>query len=168
MKFTSVLEKFHGNLWGHHIIVPDEFYQPFAKTDRRVVCKINDLTEFQCALMPKGDGQYFININKELRKKLRINVGEKVAVEIRKDESEYGLPMPEEMQELLNMDEEGNHYFHQLTKGKQRSLLHLVGKPKNTDTRLKKAVVILDYLKQVEGKLDFKELNIAFKEANQR
>ncbi|MFT6358644.1 MAG: bifunctional DNA-binding transcriptional regulator [Saprospiraceae bacterium] len=168
MQFTSVLEKFEGNLWGHHILVPDGIYQPYAATDRRVVCRINDLKEFQCALMSKGDGQYFINLNKKLRKKLDINIGEAVTVELRKDESEYGLPMPEEMQELLNLDDEGNHYFHQLTKGKQRTLLHLVGKPKNTDIRLRKAVAVLEYLKEVEGKLDFKELNIAIKESNQR
>lgn len=168
MQFTSILEKFDGNLWGHHIIVPDEIYQPFAKTDRRVICKLNDLKEFHCALMPKGDGQYFININKELRKQLALNIGEEVRVELQKDESEYGMPMPEEMQELLNLDDAGNAYFHQLTRGKQRSLLHIVGKPKTSDTRLKKAVVIIDYLKEVKGKLDFKELQIAFKNANQR
>lgn len=168
MQFTSILAKFEGNLWGHHIIVPDEIFQVFADTDKRVVCKLNNLKEIQCALMPKGDGQYFINLNKELRKKLGINVGEEVRVEIRKDESEYGMPMPEEMQELLNLDDEGNHYFHQLTRGKQRSLLHIIGKPKTSNTRLKKAVVIIDYLKEVEGKLDFKELQLAFKMANQR
>ena len=167
MQFTSIIEKFDGNLWGHHIIIPDEFYQPFADTDKRVVCKVNDSKEFQCALMPKGNGQYFINLNKELRQKIGVNTGEEVRVQLRKDKSEYGLPMPEEMQELLNMDEEGNHYFHTLTKGKQRTLLHLIGKPKHSDTRLKKAVVILEYLKEVEGKLDFKELNLAIKEANQ-
>lgn len=168
MQFTSILEKFDGNLWGHHIIVPDENYQHFAKTDKRVICKINDLVEFHCALMPKGDGQYFINLNKEIRKKLGVNIGEKVTVNLRKDESEYGMPMPEELQGLLLIDDEGNHYFQQLTKGKQRTLIHLVGKMKHTDTRLKKAVVIVDYLKEVEGKLDFKELNMAFKMANQR
>ncbi|MFK7984322.1 MAG: hypothetical protein AB8G86_30390 [Saprospiraceae bacterium] len=66
------------------------------------------------------------------------------------------------------IDEVGSTFFHQLTPGKQRSLLHLIGKPKNSAIRLKKAVVVLDFLKTNNGKLDFKLLNIAFKESNQR
>lgn len=168
MSFTTVLAVFQDQLWGHHIPIPDEIFQEYADTDKRVFCRINDLPEFQCALMPQGNGAYFINVNKEIRKKLGVNVGESVRVELRKDDTEYGLPMPEELQELLNMDDEGSHYFSLLTKGKQRTLLHLISKPKQSDTRLKKAITIIEYLKQVKGKLDFKELNIAFKEANQR
>ena len=72
--------------------------------------------------------------------------------------------MPEEMEVLLAQDEEADRYFHQLTPGKQRSLLHIIGKPKTEATRLKKAIVITEYLKTNRGKLDFKELNLAFKE----
>ena len=69
---------------------------------------------------------------------------------------------------LLLVDEGGSHFFHQLTAGKQRSLLHVIGKPKSSAIRLKKAVIVLDFLKINNGKLDFKLLNIAFKESNQR
>lgn len=166
--FKTSLEKFEGQLWGHHIPVPDDIYQHFKDSDRRVICQLNDLPPFQCALMPAGNGSFFINVNKELRKKLQLNVGEKISANIKKDNSKYGLPMPEEMEELMFLDDEGAEYFHQLTPGKQRSLLHLIGKPKSSEIRLKKAVVVLDYLKLVKGKLDFKELNQAFKDANRK
>jgi len=72
------------------------------------------------------------------------------------------------MEELLLQDEDGNKVFHRLTPGKQRSLLHIIAKPKSENIRIKKAVAILEYLKSVNGKLDFKELNLAIKNANNR
>jgi len=56
--------------------------------------------------------------------------------------------------------------FHNLSAGKQRTLLHLIGKPKSEEIRINKAMVVNEYLKEVNGRLDFKELNQAFKDAN--
>jgi uncharacterized protein YdeI (YjbR/CyaY-like superfamily) len=72
--------------------------------------------------------------------------------------------MPEEMLELLQIDNDGNKIFPDLTPGKQRSLLFIIGKPKNSDTRLRKALITIDYLKSVNGKLDFKELHAFYKD----
>ena len=170
MKFKAEVFNFYDSaLWAGHIPVPKKIADKFiSKTNKRVVCKLNDEFEFQCALMPKGDGAYFININSEIRKKLKLNIGSSVQVELKKDESKYGLPMPEEFDELLKIDDELNEVFHKLTPGKQRSLLHIIGKPKTSETRLNKAIVISEYLKQVNGKIDFKQLQQAFKDYNQR
>ena len=70
------------------------------------------------------------------------------------------------MEVLLEQDEEGSKLFHALTPGKQRSLLHVIGIPKSTDIRLRKAIITLNYLKSVNGKLDFKEYNQAQKDWN--
>lgn len=163
MEFVSKLERFDSDLWHFHIIVPRDVALHFIDNDRRVVCQINDYPSFQCALMPQKTGDFFININKERRKKMGVVVGEPLTVVLTKDESPYGIPVPEEFEALIEIDELGNKLFHALTPGKQRSLLHLIGKPKKSDTRLRKAIVIIDYLKSTNGKLDFKELNAAFK-----
>ncbi len=165
-KFVSIVENFHSDLWGHHILVPLDIsaYINDQKI-KRLICTINECETFQCALMPKGDGRYFINLNKERRNRLKLTEGQKVKISLEVDHSKYGLPMPIEMKELMQLDHEGDHYFHSLTAGKQRSLLYLVGKPKQSETRLQKAWVILEYLKTTQGRLDFKELNQAFKEA---
>ena len=108
---------------------------------------------------------YFININKAIRDKLKLREGMPVEAALRKDNSEYGLPMPEELAELLAQDEEGDQYFHALSAGKQRTLLYIVGQPKTSDTRLRRALVVVDFLKVHSGKLDFKALYLALKEA---
>ena len=167
MEFTALLDNFNSPLWGHHIVVPAALAAPFIDgNDRRVVCTLNGSVAFQCALMPKGDGNFFININKKLRDKLKLHEGAQVAVELSKDESEYGLPMPEELAELLAQDEAGNRLFHALPPGKQRNLLYIAGSPKTSDTRLKRSIVLVEHLKSHDGKIDFKRLNEDLKAAN--
>ncbi|MEM1121129.1 MAG: DUF1905 domain-containing protein [Bacteroidota bacterium] len=168
--FITHLERKPSSLsWNYTIDVPLNIAEPFIEKDnRRVICTLNEQHEFHAALMPNGNGGFFITINSDVRKKLKIGEEAELNVQLRKDRSKYGIHLPEEMEELLLMDEEGSAFFHQLTPGKQRSLLHIVGKPKSSDIRLKKAVVVLDHLKTNNGKLDFKVLNVAFKEANRR
>ncbi len=166
MKFESILEDFNSALWGHHFIVPTEVAEKFIDGDnRRVLCTINGQHEYQCALMPDKKRGFFINVNKEIRTKLKIKVGDNCNLSLKKDNSKYGLPVPEEFIELLKQDPEGEKVFHSLTMGKQRSLIYIIAKPKRSETRLTKAVVIIDYLKENNGALDFKALNQAFKEA---
>ncbi len=152
-------------MWDYRIPIPLDISKTFLEkyTDRRVVCTINETLKHHCALMPGGDGTYYIMLNKEIRKKLRLKVGESIQVRIEKDTSEYGMPMPEEFQEVLWSDEEGSQLFHDLTPGKQRSLIHIVGKVKSSDIRINKALVILEHLKRQGGKLDFKQLMEDFK-----
>lgn len=159
--FISIMEKFDSNLWGFHFCVSAEIGNQFVTegNDRRVVCTLNDKEEFQCALMPKGDGNFFINVNKKLRDALKLAIGSQVSVLLKKDESEYGLPMPEELQELLLQDEEGNKLFHSLTIGKQRTLLYIVGSVKDTGKRISRALAIVNHLKANRGKIVYKKLN---------
>lgn len=163
----TTLQNFHSTLWNFHIVVTNEQAKPFLDgNDRRVVCTLNGSLEIQCALMPKGDGHFFININKKIREKLKLQEGSPVEVSLRKDESEYGLPMPEELAELLSQDAEGNGYFQALTPGKQRNLLYIAGQPKTSDVRLKRSLVLIEHLKAHLGKIDFKQLQRDLKDAN--
>ncbi len=167
MQFTTTLSKFDSPLWGFHIKVPEQVSEHFLSLDnKRVRCSLNGTAPFPCALMPSGEGYYFININKELRETLRLQPGSPISVSLEKDDSKYGLPMPEEMEELLLQDPIGDQLFHALSPGKQRSLLYIVGKPKRPETRLKKALVVVGHLKANQGKIDYKRLNEDMKAAN--
>ncbi len=157
--FTSRLDRFDSDLWHFHLMIPQDISNYFINQKiKRLKCTLDGHETFQCAQIPKGGNEYFININKERRKKLKILVGDKVQVELEEDKSKYGLPMPEELDELLKMDDEGSRLFHALTPGKQRNLLFIAGKPKMSDTRLTKALIIVDYLKRTGGKINFRDL----------
>ncbi len=165
MEFKSVLDKFEGNLWSYHVIIPAEMALEYIlnENDRRVICTLNDKITFQCALMHKGNGDYFINVNKKIREALNLNLGNEVAIKLQKDHSEYGLPMPEEFKETLLQDEEGDKLFHSLSQGKQRTLIYIAGSVKDTQKRINRAIVILTHLKITKGKINFKQLNEMFK-----
>ena len=165
MQFKAHIGKFSGDLWGHHLIVPTEVAEQFVDgNNRRVILQIQNGKPFQCALMHKGDGSFFINLNKEIRKKLGLAAGMEVEATLQKDESRYGIPMPEEMLAAMEIDPEGTDFFHALTLGKQRSLLYVIGKPKSTDIRIRKALIVLEHLREQRGKLDYKILNQDFKD----
>ena len=169
VNFKSILEEMpQSNVYNRHVKVPEGVTKDwFEKSEaKRILCTINHNETYSCALMPYGNGQSFINVNRNLCKKLGIEIGSELDIQIIKDEGKYGIPIPEEMEVLLEQDEEGSKLFHALTPGKQRSLLHVIGIPKSTDIRLRKAIITLNYLKSVNGKLDFKEYNQAQKDWN--
>jgi hypothetical protein len=166
LHFNAVLVESTNKLWGCHFPVPQVVAETLIaqREDRRVVCNLNEKIEYQCALLPRGDGTFLITVNKKTQTKMGLKIGSKVSVSLRKDESEYGLPMPEELAELLAQDEEGSRLLHALTPGKLRTLLYIVGQPKNSDTRLQRALVVVEHLKKQRGKIDYKQLNTEMKE----
>ena len=159
ISFEAMLEKLADEFGWHYVAVSrqvsDEF--GFKGNSRRVVATLNGTVTFQCALMPK-DGNFFILVNKKHRDRLGIVVGDKVRVELVKDESKYGLPMPEELREVLDQDPEGDRLFHALTAGKQRTMLYYIGKWKDVDRRIHYALTVVEHLKRNDGKIVFKEL----------
>src|SRR5688500_14631827 len=115
IEFEAVLDKFSPESGWHFIGVSREIADrfQFPKGSRRVVCTLNGTESFPCALMPYN-GAFFLMVNKRIRTRLGIGPGDPVSVELAKDESKYGLPMPEELQEVLNQDPEGEKYFQSL------------------------------------------------------
>jgi hypothetical protein len=161
LHFNSIIENSANKLWSSHFGVPEAIAAVFlSEGSQRVVCTLNETHQYQCALLPFGEGRRVITINKATLKKLRLDVGASINVALEKDNSEYGLPMPEEMAELLAQDTEGNDYFQALTDGKKRTLLYLIAKPKSSDRRITAAISIVEHLKFNKGKIDFKTLKI--------
>lgn len=170
MPFPATFFNFYDSaVWHVHLRIPQNEALPLldGPAGRRVWCTIGDAPAFQCALMPTGDGDSFITINKALRQKYGWQEGDEVQVILKPDNSKYGMPVPEEFTALLAEDPEGDAHFHALTKGKQRALLYQIAKPKRAATRLDRAVGIFEYLKNTGGRLDFKELNSFLKERRQ-
>ena len=166
--FQTTLENFHTKLWSYHILVPDNIANQYMEGEnRRVICTFTGEIRVRSALMASKNG-WFVLVNHNIRKQLGAEEGDQLTVKIEKDTSEYGHPMPESFSVLLDQDEAGANLFKGLTMGKQRSLIYIVGKVKNIDSQLNKGLAILDHLKEVKGKLDFKKMNEKIKEYNSR
>ncbi len=144
----------------HYLTVSAEIAERF-ETDgktRRVICTLNELHSFQCALMP-NKGTFTVAVSKAFRQKLGLEEGQTVSVRLEKDTSKYGMPMPEEFEEVLRQDPEGDRIFHALTAGMQRSLLYMIANPRDIDRRIHLGLIVLQHLKENGGKIDIERLH---------
>jgi hypothetical protein len=171
MKFNGQICSFDDNAlyWELHIPIPESVFQQLhaEAKDKRVICTLKNEYTFHCAMLPKVTFHYIL-LNREVCKKLNLHLNDDIEVVLVKDESKYGMPLSEEMQEVFFSDPEGSELFHQLTPGKQRTLIHVVNKYKSSQLRIEKSFVILDHLKNRKGVLDFKGLNEDFKNLKNR
>jgi hypothetical protein len=158
-EFKAILTKSPVETGWHFIPVGAKVGKRVEKEfgSRRVVCTINGSETFQCALIPWGE-IFTIIVNKKKRDRLKIAAGDTIEVLLARDESKYGLPMPDELQEVLNQDPDGDRLFHGLTAGKQRSILYFIGNIKDIDKRIHNALIFIEHLKKNEGKIDSERL----------
>lgn len=164
--FKEKLESFDFNHWSFHVPVPDEISSQFLQNNnRRVLVSINQQGPWHMALM-KAKAYWYILVNQQIRNNLKLETGDLLSIEMERDESEFGHELPEEFQILMDQDEEGTSYFRSLTPGKQRSLVYLVTKVKNSESRMKKSLAIMHHLRLAKGKLDFRQLNDLIKYYN--
>lgn len=159
VKYKTKLDRFSMESGWHFIPVSKEVVDrfKFEGKSKRAVCTLNDTETIQCGLMPH-DGNFFILVNKAIRTRLQIEAGDQVTVELVKDESKYGLPMPAEFREVLDQDPFGDKLFHALTPGKQRSMLYYIGKIKDIDKCIHASLIFIDHLKENDGNIDNKKL----------
>jgi len=131
INFKSIVSQFESSpLWGWHFLVPDDIASMFVDgKDRRVVCTINDILKLHCALMPSKD-TWFVMMNQPNIKKLNVALHGEINVAMQKDTSDYGMTMADEFREVLDQELSADKYFHALTPGKQRTLLHIVNSVK--------------------------------------
>ena len=95
-----------------------------------------------------GDGYYLLlSVDKQAAYSLR--EGDAVEVQLLPDESDYGMPVPEEWGAMLDADPALSDAFAALTPGRQRRILYVVGKPKGAATRARKAEGAAAYLREV-------------------
>jgi Domain of unknown function (DUF1905) len=166
MIFTAKISRFEESdvFWTSIIIIPDEVYQQMIKvtTEKRIICTINKSITFHCAMIPKKPFHY-IMLSKEKIKTLKLDIHDEILVEIIPDESEFGMEISEEFQEVLFSDPEGNLLFDKLTSGRKRSILYLISKTKNSHLKIEKSFVVLEHLKRNKGKFDLVLFNEDYK-----
>ncbi len=163
-RFNGVLERSTNRLWGAHVRVPDKIAKTFAgMRERRIVCSIAGSEELHRALLPVGKGVYAVAVNKPLREKLGLEIGDTVTIQLRKDTSAFGMPFPEELGEAFRQDPNSAKLFRKLTMGKQRALLYIVSSGRTPLRRAERAVVILRHLAANGGAVNYRQLNAQLK-----
>lgn len=98
--------------------------------------------------MVLGEGKSYITISKARMKELDVSLEDEITIELKKDNSQFGMDVPVEFQEVLAQDSEANSRFSQLTKGTQRATIYLVNQLKTSEKRIEKSIFLLENLKK--------------------
>ena len=168
MKFTSQLSKEDGSDIYHWFFpIENEIAETFIEgVDKRVICSVNSQVTYHCAIHANGASGYRIMLNKSQCYKLLVR-GEIINIELGKDRSEYGVPIGDELREVLDQNPDADKIFHALTKGRQRTLIYWTNNVKSTDIKIRRSLVMTDHLVHQNGNTDCKLLNVEMKAANQ-
>ena len=119
--YKSKIYKLEHLVGMHYFQVPPYIIDKLgSKFKMRLLCTINNKLTFQRGLVALGNGSGYISINMSRLKKLGLKFKDTVTISLKKDESEYGMTLSDELKELLEQDEEGLRRFKLLTLGKQR------------------------------------------------
>lgn len=164
VRFRSHLELTDSDPPWHILRVPRAKVANFAFKGnlRRVICSLNGTAEFNCSLFP-SKGDYFLTLSKKLRKELGVAVGDVISVELSKDESKFGMPMPEEFAEVLKQDSEGAKLFNAMNPGDQRLMLKLVVFVKDVDRRIARSLAGIELLRHSGGKFEYDKQHLAMR-----
>lgn len=162
--FTAKLTNLETALYKHGIFIPDDLVDIYLnQNSKRVVLTFPNGVKHQGALMPKGNNVWFITISKALQKETGYTIGDEFTLQIETDPSKYGMPVPKEFEELLAQDPAGKAIFEGMAMSHQRNLIRIINQFKSSQKRIEKSIIIVDYVVQNNGKIDYKAFHQALK-----
>ncbi|MES2800524.1 MAG: DUF1905 domain-containing protein [Bacteroidota bacterium] len=130
-----------------------------GKFNKRVIIKVNQQVEWQGGIVALSDGDGYITISKERMKKLHLETGDEVELQLRTDNSEFGHEFPAELSELFLQEPTIEQRFRAMSLGKQRTLIYYINQPKSSEKRAERAILYMNNLMQLAvGKESFKEI----------
>lgn len=142
--------------------LPEKHITPFVEANgkrAKITASANQKSiQFYAHLKKEATGDYRIFFSKAKRDELGIGIGEMVTFQLFKDESKYGVEVPEALDAVLLSDYDAFEIFEKLTPGKQRSIIYFIKRIKNVQTQVDKSILMTENLKRgiTEPKLLFK------------
>ena len=105
--FSAQIERFDVDAAWHFLAIPAEHVADVREAgDGRYVITVNDAVTWHCGLLPTGDGRWFVAVSKAKIKAAQTTFGGWVHVDLAVDKSKYGMPIPEDLQDMLDDDPE--------------------------------------------------------------
>ena len=104
-----------------------------------------DGAHFRSSLMPAGDGDVFVAVNKELREKIGKGNGEVVEMTVGRDTSVVDS-IPADLKKALSQNAKAETYFRKMAPSHRKAYVQWIEQAKKAETResrLKKAIHML-------------------------
>jgi hypothetical protein len=126
------------------IYIPDKIADSLPRERLRTKGTINGAS-FSLAIQYRKNGPSFFIVSAPLRKVAKIKAGDTVEVKFKVVSDKVELP--EELEAVLAQDDEGMKVWKTFKPGKQRSLSYYVNSAKNIDTRVTRALQLVEKMK---------------------
>ncbi|MCB0712823.1 MAG: YdeI/OmpD-associated family protein [Ignavibacteriae bacterium] len=147
VQFSTPLERLEDGMKHHVLVIPEEVADTFEKKKvKRVVVKIEG-GEYRRAIQGKKDGRRIVVLGQHILKECNLRVGEVVRVTIRGDDDPNYVDTGEELAEVLAQDDAARARWETFTVGMQRSLALYVTQAKRSDTRIKRALELVEKIR---------------------
>jgi len=135
----------------HSFQVPDDIAGIFRdKGHDRVKVRVRfegQEVSYHAALKPTK-GVFSVMLNKPNQKYLGLFPNDYFEVQLFEDTTKYGVDLPEEFTAVLESDPEAQEIFDTLSIGKQRGLIYMILRYKNSQTRIDKTLHLCENLKR--------------------
>jgi hypothetical protein len=136
------LEKFPGKGGWTFCRLPDVAPDPHAHFGWiKVKGTIDDFEIRQYHLMPMGNGELFLPVRAEIRKKLKKGEGDTVKVVLYRDHEDVFIP--EELQDCLRDDPDAENAFNMQPPDKQREIVTFIYALKNEQYRAERIASLM-------------------------
>lgn len=114
--------------------------------NQRLIIRLDDTIEWQAGVLALGGGEGLITVQQKRLKSLSKTLGDTVAVSLRKDDSEFGTSIPEEIMEYWAQVPESKIRFDQQTPAMQRYILNYVQAVKSPIKKAERTHLLLHNL----------------------
>lgn len=144
----------------YNLFIPKKHAENIINDEKRAKLKVsyqgNEIEFFAAFRLDKKSGDYKLMFSKAKQKELGVSLNDKLTVQLFKDNSKYGVEMPEELEAVLISDFEAFEIFESLTPGKQRSIIYFIKRVNGVQKKVDKALLLCENLKR--GNTQGKEL----------
>ena len=145
-KFKATLQRPDGVGTWHYVDTPIQVEKEFGVKGKLPVCgKVNGVA-FTSTLMPRGNGEHYLVLDKSIRTQANIELGGSVELEISKDISKREVSLPADFKESLLTNQRANAYFESLAYSHKKAYVGWVNDAKKDaarQRRIEKAVNLL-------------------------
>lgn len=128
------------------IVVPPEIMDQLPKKGRIRVKGTMQGIPFALAIQSMKNGVRYFSVNRELFKKISSLSDGEISIKFHPVDPDE-LDIPEELNELLLQDEHAAEIWNNFTTGKKRGLIHYLDSAKSIETKVNRAVKIMNKAK---------------------
>lgn len=144
--FETSLKRVHDRHVNNIIVVPDKIIKSLPVEGRIRAKGTFNKTPFALAIQFKKDATRYFSVSAGLMKEAKLGSGDSVKVRFWIVDPDQ-VDVPDELQVVLHQDNDAMKTWKSFTPAWQRGLAHYVNSVKNMDSRIKRAIEIMEKAK---------------------